>query len=100
MKKCLIIIGFLLMVIMVVVGTTILKQKQLSQNSTAYYLIHSKMLKNSGGVTGIDIEGNATFTKSLKIQDVSEYNVMYNNFIAGGSRANNHLIMMEKVVWN
>lgn len=95
MKKRLMIIGFLLMVIMAVVGTTTLKQKQLSQNSTAYYVIHSNMLKKSGGVTGIDIEGNATFTKSLKIQDVSEYSVMDNNFIAGGGRANNHLIIDE-----
>lgn len=94
-KKGFIVIGCLFIAIMVIAGVTVFRQKKLSTAPTAYYIIYSDMLKKNGGVTGIDISGNPTFIKSLKIQDVSKYNLMEQDFIAGGSRANNHLIIDE-----
>ena len=51
------------------------------------------MLNKSGGLVGIDIDGNITSQESLKIQDISKSDLVDNTFIAGGNRANNHLLI-------
>jgi len=71
----------------------ILKKNSFSTEKTAYYIVHSDMLNKSGGLVGIDIDGNITSQESLKIQDISKSDLVDNTFIAGGNRANNHLLI-------
>lgn len=94
MKKNLLIIGSLLFIaIICIVGIRGFKKYNFSNEETAYYIVHSDMLKKSGGLIGIDIEGSITSQESLKIQDISKYDLVDDIFIAGGNRANNHLLI-------
>lgn len=92
MKKIRIIIsGILILAIVCFICIFVFTRNQFSSEETAYYLVHSDMLKKFGGIIGIDIEGNVTSQKALKIQDVHEYDFVDGIFIAGGQRANNNL---------
>lgn len=70
-----------------------IQKNSFSTEKTAYYIVHSDMLNKSGGLVGIDIDGNITSQESLKIQDISKSDLVDNTFIAGGNRANNHLLI-------
>lgn len=94
MKKNLLTIGSILIIaIIFIIGIKAFKKNIFSTDETAYYIVHSDMLKKSGGLVGIDIEGNITSQESLKIQDISKCDLVDNIFIAGGNRANNHLLI-------
>lgn len=91
MKKIFIIILVIATTIGVFYYTT--KKENFSNKETAYYIVNSDMLKKSGGLTGLDINGGITSEKKLKIQDVTKFSYQDKNFIAGGNRANNNLII-------
>lgn len=94
MKKAFITIGSILVIaIIFIVSMNAFKKNNFSTEKTAYYIVHSDMLKKSGGLVGIDIEGNITRQESLKIQDISKCDYADNIFIAGGHRSNNHLLI-------
>lgn len=91
MKKTFVIIALIATIIGVFFYTT--KNEKLSNKETAYYIVNSDMLKKSGGLTGLDIDGGITSEEKLKIQDVTKFFYQDKNFIAGGHRANNNLII-------
>lgn len=68
-------------------------REHFSNKQTAYYIVHSDMLKKSGGVIGIDIDGETTGRETLAIQDVTKFTFQDSYFIASGHRANNNLII-------
>lgn len=90
-KKTFAIIALIATIIGAVFYTT--KKEKFSNKDTAYYIINSDMLKKSGGLTGLDIDGGITSEEKLKIQDVTKFSYQDKNFIAGGNRANNNLII-------
>lgn len=90
-KKIFAIIFLIAAIISVVFYTT--KKENFSNKDTAYYIINSDMLKKSGGLTGLDIDGEITSEEKLKIQDLAEFAYKDKGFIAGGHRANNNLII-------
>lgn len=92
-KKLFIILAIIIAVILCITGVKIFQYNKMSSKETAYYIIHSDMLKKSGGIVGIDSEGNVTNQKSLKIQDISKYDLVKDTFIAGGNRSNNNLLI-------
>lgn len=71
------------------------KKESYSNKETAYYIINSDMIKKSGGLTGIDIDGGITSEERLKIQDVALFAYKDKEFLASGHRANNNLIIDE-----
>lgn len=91
MKKTFVIIALIATIIGVFFYTT--KKEKFSNKETAYYIVNSDMLKKSGGLTGLDIDGGITSEEKLKIQDVTKFFYQDKNFIAGGHRANNNLII-------
>lgn len=94
MKKRLLTIGCILVIVTICIFCNkIFKKNSFSTEKTAYYIVHSDMLNKSGGLVGIDIDGNITSQESLKIQDISKSDLVDNTFIAGGNRANNHLLI-------
>lgn len=96
MKKILILIGSILLLTFLYIGVKTIPQNKHSSEETAYYIVHSDMLKKAGGIVGIDIEGNITSQELLKIQDVSKCDLVGNTFVAGGNRANNHLLIDQQ----
>lgn len=86
---------FIALVIIAILGvffyTT--KKDNFSNKDTAYYIINSDMIKKSGGISGLDIDGKITSQKRLKIQDVTKFAYKDKDFIASGNRANNNLII-------
>ena len=97
MNKWFIISGTLLLIILAVFfyfkGNN---EEHVSNQNTSYYIIHSDLFKESGGMTGIDIDGNITSYQKLKIQDVSKFSMEDEEFIASGSRANNNLVINQQ----
>lgn len=93
MKRVLLLTGSILIIVVLYISIKMFSQNDFSTEETAYYIVYSDMLKKSGGLIGIDIDGNITSQKSLKIQDVSKYDLVDSTFIAGGNRANNHLLI-------
>lgn len=91
LKKTFAIIALIATIIGVVFYTT--KKEKYSNKDTAYYIINSDMIKKSGGITGLDIDGEITKEEKLKIQDLAEFAYKDKDFIAGGHRANNNLII-------
>lgn len=91
MKKTFAIIVLIAAIIGVFFYTT--KKENISNKETAYYIVNSDMLKKSGGLTGLDIDGGITSEEKLKIQDVTKFFYQDKNFIASGHRANNNLII-------
>lgn len=87
--------GVFLVLVACIIGIRISHSSGCSHEETAYFIIHSNMLKKSGGLTGIDVHGNIVSDTLLKIQDVSKYSLTDGYFIAGGHRANNHLLVDE-----
>lgn len=96
MKKFLMLMGSILLLLSLYIGFKIFPQNRYSSKETAYYIVHSDMLKKEGGIVGIDVDGNITSQESLKIQDVSKCDLVGSTFIAGGNRANNHLFIDEQ----
>lgn len=93
MKKFLLSTGIMIIIVVLYIGIKMFSQNDFSTEETFYYIVYSDMLKKSGELIGIDIDGNITSQKSLKIQDVSKYDLVDSTFIAGGNRANNHLLI-------
>ena len=93
MKKFLLSTGIMIIIVVLYIGIKMFSQNDFSTEETFYYIVYSDMLKKSGELIGIDIDGNITSKKSLKIQDVSKYDLVDSTFIAGGNRANNHLLI-------
>lgn len=90
-KKTFAIIVLIAAIISVVFYTT--KKENFSNKETAYYIVNSDMLKKSGGLTGLDIDGEITSEERLKIQDVTLFAYKDKEFLASGHRANNNLII-------
>lgn len=93
MKKTFVIIILIAAIISVVLYIT--NKKNYSNKDTAYYVINSDMMKKSGGLTGLDIDGEITSEERLKIQDVTKFAYKDKKFLASGHRANNNLIIDE-----
>lgn len=91
MKKFFIIILVIATILGVFFYTT--KKESFSNKDTAYYIVNSDMIKKSGGITGIDIDGEIISQERLKVQDVTKFTLQDKNFIASGHRANNNLII-------
>lgn len=51
------------------------------------------MFGKSGELQGIDIDGNIVCKSKLKMQDVTKYSFDGDVFVAGGSRANNNIVI-------
>lgn len=60
-----------------------------------YYIIASNAFNKPGEFRKIDENGNLLSKKKVKIQDVTEFNFDKQNFIAGGHRFNNNIIIDE-----
>ena len=69
--------------------------RELSANVTAYYVVYSGLSDSKGRVEGIDVDGNATAIHDIDAINISKGSLVGENFIAGGHRANNHLIMQK-----
>ena len=91
MKKTFVIIVLITAIIGVLFYTT--KKEKFSNKETAYYIVNSDMIKKSGGITGLDIDGGITSEEKLKIQDVALFAYKDKEFLASGHRANNNLII-------
>lgn len=67
--------------------------RSLSTNQTAYYIIYSGTNSAKSRIEGIDIDGNPTILKDIAARNIAKSMLAGDQFIAGGHRANNHLIM-------
>lgn len=83
-KKTFAIISLIAAIISVVLYIT--NKKSYSNKDTAYYIINSDMIKKSGGITGINIDGEITSEEKLKIQDVTKFAYKDKEFLASGYR--------------
>lgn len=69
--------------------------RNLSTNPTAYYIIYSGTNNGNSRIEGVDIDGNPTILKDISATNISKSMLAGEQFIAGGHRANNHLIMQQ-----
>lgn len=85
----------LMLIIVVILGLAACKSRELSTNTTAYYIVYSGTSNNKSRIEGIDINGNPTVIHDIDAVNISRGTLVGEEFIAGGHRANNHLIMQQ-----
>jgi len=69
--------------------------KELSTEPTAYYMIYSGRDNEKCRIEGIDINGNPTAIYNIGAINITKSAIVGDEFVAGGHRANNHLIMQK-----
>lgn len=84
---------FIIMISVVVCCLAGCGSRRLSNEPTAYYVIYSGIAKKNCRIEGIDINGDPTVIHNIDAVNIGKSEVVGDEFIAGGHRANNHLIM-------
>ena len=84
-----------MLIIVVILGLAACKLRELSSNATAYYIVYSGTSNDKSRIEGIDINGNPTVIHDIDAVNISRGTLVGEEFIAGGHRANNHLIMQQ-----
>ena len=85
----------LMLITVVILGLAACKSRELSSNATAYYIVYSGTSNDKSRIEGIDINGNPTVIHDIDAVNISRGTLVGEEFIAGGHRANNHLIMQQ-----
>ena len=84
-----------MLIIVITVSLVACKSRELSTNPAAYYIVYSGTSNGEGRIEGIDINGIPTVIHDIDTINISKSALVGEEFIAGGHRANNHLIMQQ-----
>lgn len=86
---------FFILIMIIILSVAACKSRELSTNPTAYYIVYSGLSDNKGRIEGIDADGNPTVIHDIEAINISKSALVGEEFVAGGHRANNHLIIQQ-----
>lgn len=83
------------LIVAVIFNLTACGSRELSTEPTVYYMIYSRMDTGKCRIEGIDKNGNPTVIHNINAADITKSAVVGDEFVAGGHRRNNHLLMQQ-----
>ena len=83
------------LIMVVIISLAACKSRELSTNPTAYYIVYSGTDKGESRIEGIDVDGNPTAIHDIEAINIAKSALVGEEFVAGGHRANNHLIIQQ-----
>ena len=83
------------LIIVLIISLAACKSRELSTNPTAYYIVYGGTDKGESRIEGIDVDGNPTVMHDIKAINITKSALVGEEFVAGGHRANNHLIIQQ-----
>lgn len=85
----------LIFALAIIFSLTACQTRELSTNATVYYVVYSGLSDNKGRIEGIDVDGNPTVIQEIGAMNIAKSALVGEEFVAGGHRANNHLIIQQ-----